>query len=185
MRTYYARSLSTQIHYICTSEKDVPAQISLMARKMLRELFITKAYFTFLRSLKLSWLATLTSRNYQRLVAKKKHQTCNCYQTVNKSTKPPIDLDEKMLHDKQIQMIDVLRLAKIIINLIIWYYGLSNSIISNRDLVFTSKSCSPRYCFWNLITICGKTFTLVYDIANFFPPDSWDYVHGFGNYIIQ
>ena len=50
-----------------------------MAGRMLRELCFTKACPTFLRSSELSWLVTLTSRNYQQLVAKEEDQACSCY----------------------------------------------------------------------------------------------------------
>ena len=43
--------------------------------------------------------------------------------------------------------IDAFNLAKVIIDIIVWQYGLSNSIVSYRGSVFTLKSWSSLYYF--------------------------------------
>ena len=43
--------------------------------------------------------------------------------------------------------IDILRLTEVILDIMVWHYGLSNSIISNRGLVFTLKFWFSLYYF--------------------------------------
>ena len=46
----------------------------------------------------------------------------------------------KMVHQKPVQRtITVPALAEVIFNIVIWHYVLTNSIVSNRGLIFTSK----------------------------------------------
>ena len=51
----------------------------------------------------------------------------------------------KMMHYEPIKVIiDALRLAEVILNVIVWHHGLPNPIVSDRGLLFTSK-------FWSLL----------------------------------
>ena len=51
----------------------------------------------------------------------------------------------KMVHYKLVKItINAPSLAKIIIDVEVWYHGLSNSIVTNRSSVFTAK-------FWSLL----------------------------------
>ena len=74
----------------CAPEEDVQAQDqgdnAWWAGTMLRMLCITKACPTFLKSSKVSWLATLASRSHQRLVTRKNNR-------LTVATEPSIDLD--------------------------------------------------------------------------------------------
>ena len=46
----------------------------------------------------------------------------------------------KMVHYKPVKVtIDAPGLAEVIIDVVVWYYGLPDSIVSNRGSVFTSK----------------------------------------------
>ena len=46
----------------------------------------------------------------------------------------------KMVHYKPFKVtIDAPRLAKVIIDVIVWHHGLLNSIVTDRDLLFISK----------------------------------------------
>ena len=59
-----------------------------------------------------------------------------------------IDRLTKMIHYEPVQIpIDIPGLAKVFIDLVIRYHGLPNSIVSDRNSVFTSKFWSPRYHF--------------------------------------
>ena len=50
-----------------------------------------------------------------------------------------------MVHYKLVKItINAPRLAEIIVDVVVWHHGLPNSIVTNRDLVFTSK-------FWLLL----------------------------------
>ena len=50
----------------------------------------------------------------------------------------------KIVHYKPVKVtIDALRVAEVILDVVIWYYSLSDSIVTNRGLFFPSK-------FWSL-----------------------------------
>ena len=51
----------------------------------------------------------------------------------------------KMVHYKQVKVtIDALELAEVIIDVVVWYHGLLDSIINDWETIFTSK-------FWSLL----------------------------------
>ena len=51
----------------------------------------------------------------------------------------------KMVHYEPVKItIDAPRLTKVIINVVVWYHGLFNSIINDRGAIFTTK-------FWSLL----------------------------------
>ena len=51
-----------------------------------------------------------------------------------------IDRLKKLIHDKPIKVtIDVSKLAKVIINIVIWYHNLLDFIIRDRKAIFTSE----------------------------------------------
>ena len=59
-----------------------------------------------------------------------------------------VDRFIKMVHYKSVKiMINVPGFAEVIINVIIWHYGLPDSIIIDRDSSFTSKFWSLLYYF--------------------------------------
>ena len=70
------------------------SRISLMVRRMLRDLYITKACPTFLRSSELSWPATLASRNDQALYWGRLEDSLS-----GKSTRPAVASDTYSLSE--------------------------------------------------------------------------------------
>ena len=66
----------------------------------------------------------------------------------------------KMVYYKPVQTtITTLALTKVILNVVVQYHGLPDSIVSNRGSVFTSKSCSSLYYF---LSIKRRLFTAFY-----------------------
>lgn len=62
-----------------------------------------------------------------------------------------IDRLMKMIYyEPVIITIDALSLEKVILNMVIWYYGLLDSIVSNRGSIFTSKFWSLLYYFFGI-----------------------------------
>lgn len=62
-----------------------------------------------------------------------------------------VDYFTKMIHYKQVKTtIDIADLVKIIINMLVRHHGLPKSIISDRDLPFTSKFWFSPYYFINI-----------------------------------
>ena len=56
-----------------------------------------------------------------------------------------------MLHDKIVKVtIDTMGLAEIILDMIVWHYGLPTSIMSNRGSLFISKFSLYFYYFFNI-----------------------------------
>ena len=56
-----------------------------------------------------------------------------------------VDWHTKIVHYKAVKItINALSLAKIIIEVVVWHHGLSDLIVTNRSLFFTSK-------FWLLL----------------------------------
>lgn len=49
------------------------------------------------------------------------------------------------MHYKPVKEIDALGLAKVILNVVVWYHGLPNSIISDKSFFFTLKFRSLLY----------------------------------------
>ena len=46
----------------------------------------------------------------------------------------------KMVYYELVKVtINASKLAEVILDIVIWHYGLSNSIVSDKDLFFTSK----------------------------------------------
>ena len=71
-----------------------------------------------------------------------------------------IDQLTKMVYYEPVKVaIDILGLAKVILEVIVWHYTFSNSIVFNRSLLFTSK-------FWSLLCyflgIKRRLFTAFY-----------------------
>ena len=59
-----------------------------------------------------------------------------------------VDRFMKMVHYKPVKVIiDAPGLAEVIIKTVVWHHSLSNSIITNQDLVFTSKLWLLLYYF--------------------------------------
>ena len=57
----------------------------------------------------------------------------------------------KMVHYKPVKItFNAPSLAKVIIYVIVWHYRLPNSIVTNRDLVFTSKPWSSLFYFFGI-----------------------------------
>ena len=66
----------------------------------------------------------------------------------------------KMVYDKPVKVtINALELVEVIMNVVIWYHGLPNSIINDRKAIFTSE-------FWSLLCyffgIKWRLFTAFY-----------------------
>ena len=56
-----------------------------------------------------------------------------------------VDWLTKMVHYEPVNItIDAPGLAEVILDVVVWYHGLSDSIVSDRGLLFTSK-------FWSLL----------------------------------
>ena len=57
----------------------------------------------------------------------------------------------KIVHYELVKMINnTLRLDEVILNVIVWYHGLFDSIVSNRGLLFISKFMSLLYYFFDI-----------------------------------
>ena len=66
----------------------------------------------------------------------------------------------KIVYYKSVKVnINALGLAEVIINVVMRYYGLSNSIVTNQRLLFTSKFWLLLYCF---LSIKRRLFTIFY-----------------------
>ena len=64
-----------------------------------------------------------------------------------------------MVHYKPVKVIiDALGLAKVIINVVVQYYGVLDSIISNREAIFISKFWSLLYYFFDIKKGLSTTF---------------------------
>ena len=62
-----------------------------------------------------------------------------------------IDRLMKMVHYEPIKVtIDALRLAKVILDMVVWHHGLSNSIASDRGSLFISKFWSSLCYFFGI-----------------------------------
>ena len=56
-----------------------------------------------------------------------------------------VDQPTKMMHYELVKVtIDTSELAKVILDVVVWYHGFPNSIVSDKSLLFTSK-------FWLLL----------------------------------
>ena len=56
-----------------------------------------------------------------------------------------VDRLTKMVHYKPVKVnIDALGLAEVIIDMVVWFHGLPDSIVTNKGSLFTSK-------FWSLL----------------------------------
>ena len=57
----------------------------------------------------------------------------------------------KIVHYKPVKItIDTLRLAKVIINMIIWHYGFPDSIVANKGFLFILKFWLLLYYFFRI-----------------------------------
>lgn len=75
-----------------------------------------------------------------------------------------IDCLIKMVHYKPVKTtMDVVGLAKTIIDIVVWYYSLMESIISNQSLLFTTKIWSLLYYS---LDIKGKLSTTFHPQSN-------------------
>ena len=56
-----------------------------------------------------------------------------------------------MVYYKPVKVsINTLRLAEVILDIVVWYYGLFDLIISEKDSLFTSKFWSSLYYFLDI-----------------------------------
>ena len=57
----------------------------------------------------------------------------------------------KMMHYEPVKVtIDAPGLAKVILDVVVWYHGLPDSIVTNKDSFFTSKFWSSLYYFLDI-----------------------------------
>ena len=70
-----------------------------------------------------------------------------------------VDWHIKMVHYKPIKVtINVPRLAEIIPDMVVWYLGLPDSIVSDRGSIFTSNFWSSLYYFFGIKQRLSTTF---------------------------
>lgn len=65
----------------------------------------------------------------------------------------------KIVYYKLVKIIiDVLGLAEVIIDIVVWHHSLSNSIVTDRGFLFTSKFWSLLYYFFGIKRQLSTTF---------------------------
>ena len=70
-----------------------------------------------------------------------------------------VDWLTKMVYYKSVKVtINVSGLAKVILDVLVWHHSLLNSIMSNRNLLFTSKFWSSLCYFFNIKRKLSSTF---------------------------
>ena len=75
-----------------------------------------------------------------------------------------VDRLTKIVHYEPVKItIDIPRLAEVIMDVIVWHHGISNSIVTNRSSLFTSKFGSSLCYFFDIKRRLSTAFHPQYD----------------------